>query len=643
MRNRRREHKEPRVPLLLASGANEELPVADGDLERPHLLVGALVLLDSLLADDIAALVELDASGDLLRLLVLVVGEATTGELEPALAPLLAPLHGEVSGLDDRVVQLGLGILQADDLLQSVVLLLEAVVQHLELVLEALVGKLLHDGVEVELLELVLEVRLMQIPPGVEVLEVLLQVVLEHIQADAGLALHDLLRLELLELGLEADDLGSLRLAALDLLRHAVAQSLQLGLHAGLTVLHLGKAPLAVLGAGEHPAALLRHRVGLRAELLGAPLHLLDLGEQLALLLRHGTLLGHTVSKQSLQDVDLVLEKHAVLRILDGLGAKVGDLGLKLGDQLVEVAGGRGALLELQLELPGLLLELLVEPPQLLALVVGARKLGLQIGDLRGDAAALALELALLRVGDVCVEEERGVQDDRALVGVAVEEILGLQKLRDSELLLSHGEGVGEVLLALVGVEGLKVKSLGIHRVDQGRESHAVVEAVLEGRDVHVRVALRHLAQPAKETILGGLARLVLDCINAKAAEERPQKSESQLKVAIHEILCTDSDKANSHVLLDAVQEDALVLNLVHTHRRLLRVPGELAVGGELEEAAELHSVLEILLNVVNDEVLLLDVRADPQPEGLDLDLLPLAFGILALEAPRVGVVHRGQ
>ena len=83
--------------------------------------------------------------------------------------------------------------------------------------------------------------------------------------------------------------------------------------------------------------------------------------------------------------------------------------------------------------------------------------------------------------------------------------------------------------------------------------------------------------------------------------------------MAASRTLRTNSDQMHLERLLDILQGDTAVLNLMHTHARLLvPVLQELLVRGDLEEMAELRAVLQILSDVGHLELPLGKHRVEP-------------------------------
>mmetsp|Transcript_10250 Transcript_10250/g.25751 ORF Transcript_10250/g.25751 Transcript_10250/m.25751 type:complete len:766 (+) Transcript_10250:805-3102(+) len=596
-----RDQREPRVALLLAGRTDEELAVGlHGELERPQLLAVAL-LLHRLLAHHLAADREVHAALELLVCVALKVGQTVAGQLEPALLPLLAALDQEPALLVHLVADHHLRVLQLDDAQQGLVLLLQLLVQIGHLLVEALVCDVTHHLLQVELVGALLQV--VQLTPLVHVLQVLLEVALQRVQSGAGTALHDHLLLQAAVLLAQRGQLLCLADATRRLVGDHATKVLQLLLQHLATLLQHAQAGLAL--SRRH-----RQRVetGLELALLVQQLVALAL-QALAVLLCQG--LGELLLLEQLaQGGDLALEQVDAVVVELGALTQVLELGLQVGEAVQQAV-----VLVLQVGLRGL---------QLDHLLLALRQLLLDL--LLGLGHGAGLHLGLLCGGE-SVEVQRRVEDHGTLVHGAVDQIVGVEQLRDAQVLLGVLEGGLEVLGSVRRVQRTIVHQISVEAMNERIEGHAIVEAGLEIGHVHVVVAVGHLADPLEQTIFGALVLAVIagtaEAFLKTRAEKTPQHTQNQLHVSLVEIFRANTKKTNFEVLLNKLERKREVLNLLHLDSGLAVDTSDAAASQTFKEDHQLDTTAKISLELFDLHRLLAQITVHPSGETLLLNLDP--------------------
>jgi len=141
-------------------------------------------------------------------------------------------------------------------------------------------------------------------------------------------------------------------------------------------------------------------------------------------------------------------------------------------------------------------------------------------------------------VGNVCHQTP--------LVGLGdIAHILNVEQLRDTNLPMGNIKRHLHVATMIALIKRIVVDQVGAMDVKQGTEGQTVVPARTEVTDVHLIIASRLALTPKKQALLGRHALLV-DVVNGESKNECPYKSEDNLPVTVHNVLCTNVRHLNA-------------------------------------------------------------------------------------------------
>jgi len=176
-------------------------------------------------------------------------------------------------------------------------------------------------------------------------------------------------------------------------------------------------------------------------------------------------------------------------------------------------------------------------------------------------------------------------------------------------------------------IKRIVVDQVGAMDVKQGTEGQTVVPARTEVTDVHLIIASRLALTPKKQALLGRHALLV-DVVNGESKNECPYKSEDNLPVTVHNVLCTNVRHLNA-THLDEVEGQIGILEALDAQLWFGSVAAKRFLGKTFEQVNQYYAIAEILYQVLDLQIPHFNLCVEPFGKCLLLDRNPsLLFSV---------------